>query len=145
MSQDSYMPAGLEEWEEKHYPGEQHRHSVRQKGLGPRVHNRSWYDSVRETHHGPQYNGETRYWEGEKFIGSITKVRGTYPGYQIDDGQMFAHWGGPSGAMTYIEDRWYCGKEPAPVAIPDAVVALWLVAFIIAVVVVSYSVLTRGA
>ncbi len=51
------------------------------------------------------------------WVGSITEVRHGFCNinYRTHDGQTFAHSGGPTGAESYLEERyWLYGDPPVP-------------------------------
>jgi hypothetical protein len=65
----------------------------------------------------PENGRTTNYYAGDTWIGSIYDAwKGCNGGngyYQTHDGKKFAHWGGPTGAETYLIDRyWLYGNPP---------------------------------
>ncbi len=58
------------------------------------------------------------------WVGCIKDVssgtRFSFSHYETHDGERFAHWGGPTGADTWIMDRyWLYGDPPKPPTTPD--------------------------
>jgi hypothetical protein len=98
--------------DELFYPGESHRSKLRKSKYPiPNGTGRNRWGVERK-----QENGRTTdYFAGDIWIGSIYDAwKGSPNGYyETHDGEKFAHWGGPTGAETYLIDRyWLYGNPP---------------------------------
>lgn len=106
--------ANAEDIDDLFYPGERARMSQRKAEYPiPEGTGRDRWAVERKREEGRT----TNYYVGDVWIGSITDhwigCNGGNGYYQTHDGKQFAHWGGESGAETYLIERyWLYGNPP---------------------------------
>jgi len=121
--------------EELYYPGDaaaaRRRRSIYPKPEGTGRESGSLYSGsltletiFRHPDHTVGLRAKTRHRINGVWIGDVTEVRRGFCDiyYVTHDGQQFAHAGGPTGAETYLEERyWLYGDPPGMMAKPPAV------------------------
>ena len=112
--------------EEEHYPGDKAQADRRKAKIGKVLKREFWPKTkmVQAFYHGDSYigvRGKRDFYCDGTWIGSIKEItvrHGTYghrfSHYQTQDGEKFYHYGGPTGAETYLMNKyWRYGDSPS--------------------------------